>query len=268
MNLMNLMIFLKLDSLAIFSFFIARYHIANRVVSMRNIKLKSKFINTALRGLILSISCLVANANATMIFAEDFSGGSSALKSSPIVTWADSDGGGFEVYGVNSASPRGMSGMYDHDNDASTANIAIPGAIEVNDDSGNVLLTATFSLDSSIKTNQMGTLSFFGGVRGGNATGASVEIFNLTKSTSLSGILTPTLGAKNWVYNEISFASTAASIGDDIQIRWKGGGSNSANGQEVALVSFSTVDVPEPSTLAIFALGMMGLASRKFRSKS
>jgi hypothetical protein len=121
-----------------------------------------------------------------------------------------------------------MSGTYDHDNDPSTTNIAIPGAIEVNDDSGNVLLTATFSVDSRIETNQIGTLSFFGGVRGGN--------------------------------------STAASVGDDIQIRWTGGGSNSANGQEVALVSFSTVDVPEPSTLAIFALGVFGLASRKLKN--
>ena len=113
---------------------------------MRNIKLKFKLINIALRGLILSISCLVANANATLIFAEDFSGGSAALQNSSTVTWADSDGGGFEVYGVKSAHHRSMSGMYDHDHDPSTANIGIPGAIEINDDSGDVLLTATFRL--------------------------------------------------------------------------------------------------------------------------
>lgn len=235
---------------------------------MRNIIMKSTLINTTLCGLILSISCVVTNANATLIFAEDFSGGSRALEESETVNWADSDGGGFEVYGTRSASPRGMSGLYDHDNDASTANIGIPGAIEVNDDRGNVLLTATFSLDSSINDHQTGILSFLGGVRGKNSTGASVEIFNLTKSTSLSGILKPTLGGGNWIYNEISFASTAASVGDDIQIRWTGGGTNSANGQEVALVSFSTVDVPEPSTFAIFALGMIGLASRRFKRKS
>ena len=28
---------------------------------------------------------------------------------------------------------------------------------------------------------------------------------------------------------------------------------------------FGTVDVPEPSTLAIFALGMIGLAARRFK---
>ena len=213
----------------------------------------------------LSVSCLITNANATIIFAEDFSGGNNSLKNSSIVTWEDSDGGGFEVYGTTSSGPRGMSGMYDHDNDVSTPNIPILGAIEINDDRGDVLLTATFSLDSIIDNNHMGVLSFFGGVRGGNATGASVEIFNLTKNTSLTGILAPVLGAGKWVYNEFTFAPTAASIGDDIQIRWTGGGTNSANGQEVALVSFSTVDVPEPSTFAIFALGLAGLASRRLK---
>ena len=33
-------------------------------------------------------------------------------------------------------------------------------------------------------------------------------------------------------------------------------------------VSYSATDVPEPSTLAIFALGLMGLASRRFMKKS
>jgi len=230
--------------------------------------MKSIIKHTALFGVILSASFLVTNANATLIFEEDFSGGSRALTNSSTVTWADSDGGGFEVYGAGGSSARGMSGTYDHDNDASTANIALLGAIEVNDDAGDVLLTATFNLDTSINTNQLSILSFLGGVRGNNATGASVEVFNLTQNTSLSGVLIPTLGKGDWVHNEFSFASTAASIGDDIQIRWTGGGNSSANGQEVALVSFATVDVPEPSTFAIFALGIMGLAARRMKRKS
>ncbi|MFT6990438.1 MAG: hypothetical protein ACJASL_002416 [Paraglaciecola sp.] len=229
--------------------------------------MKFKFINTALSGLILSISFIASNVNANIIFAEDFSGGNSSLKNSSIVKWLDSDGGGFEVYGATNSGARGMSGDYDHDNDPSTPNIPIPGAIEVNDDKGDVRLTATFSLDSSINSNQMGTLSFYGGVRGGNSTGASIEIYNLTKDKSISGILTPTLGAGKWVYNEFNFTPTAASVGDEIQIRWTGGGTNSANGQEVALVSFSTVEVSEPYTLAFFALGALGLVASRFRKK-
>jgi hypothetical protein len=263
-----MLVFYKLDSLAIFPFLFARYYQAHQLALIWNMTMKFKRIHTALHALILSFSCLAVNANATIIFAEDFSGGSSALKNSSIVTWADSDGGGFEVYTSGGAGARGMSGMFDHDNNLSTANIALPGGIEVNDDRGNVLLTATFNLNSFIDANQMGVLSFFGGVRGGNATGASVEIFNLTENTSLTGLLSPTLGVRNWVYNEFRFASTAATIGDQIQFRWQGGGTNSANGQEIALVSFSVVDVPEPSALALFALGMIGLASRRYKRKS
>ncbi|MGB1261878.1 MAG: PEP-CTERM sorting domain-containing protein [Cognaticolwellia sp.] len=233
--------------------------------------MKSKIINTALRGLLLSVSCFIGSANATLIFSEDFTGGDAALLNSPIVTWSDSDGGGFEVYNTGGAGARGMSGMFDHDNDPSTPQIVLPGALEVNDDSGNVSLTATFNLDTAINANQMGFLSFFGGVRGGNAVGASVEIFNLTQNASISGLLTPTLGAYDWAYNEFSFASTAANVGDQIQFRWQGGGTNSANGQEVALVSFSIVDgaavVPEPSTIVILALGIIGLASRRFKQQ-
>ena len=234
--------------------------------------MKSKIINTALRGFLLSVSCFISSASATLIFEEDFTGGSVALQNSQFVTWSDSDGGGFEVYNANGAGARGMSGFYDHDNNPNTPDLALPGGLEVNDDSGNVFLTATFNLNSGLGANQSGFLTFYGGVRGGNSTGASIEIFNLTQNTSISGVLTPTLGAFDWVYNEFSFASTAVNIGDQIQFRWQGGGNSSANGQEVALVSFSIVDdtavVPEPSTLAIFALGIIGLASRRFKVKA
>lgn len=37
---------------------------------------------------------------------------------------------------------------------------------------------------------------------------------------------------------------------------------------EYNAVSFDTVSVPEPSTLAIFALGLMGFASRRFKKQS
>lgn len=48
--------------------------------------------------------------------------------------------------------------MYDHDN--SIPNIPIIGAIEVNDDSGDVLLTASFSVNSALNNNKMGAFVF------------------------------------------------------------------------------------------------------------
>lgn len=226
--------------------------------------MKHIFTKLTAAGVLLSVSCLINVANAGVIFSEDFSGGSTSLVNSTNVAWADSSGIGFEVYQSGSASPRGMSGTYDHDNDPTTAQIKIPGAIEVNDNAGNVTLTATFTLDSAITANQEGLLTFFGGARQ-SSDGASVEVFNVTQNTTLSGVLESVLTTKEWTFNSFAFNTTAAAAGDEIQVRWIGGGSNSANGQEVALVNLSVVDVPAPATAAILALGLLGFGARRFK---
>ncbi|MBB1274092.1 PEP-CTERM sorting domain-containing protein [Psychromonas sp. SR45-3] len=226
--------------------------------------MKHIFTKLTAAGALLSVSCLINVANAGVIFSEDFSGGSTSLVNSTNVAWADSSGIGFEVYQSGSASPRGMSGTYDHDNDPTTAQIKIPGAIEVNDNAGNVTLTATFTLDSAITANQEGLLTFFGGARQ-SSDGASVEVFNVTQNTTLSGVLESVLTTKEWTFNSFAFNTTAAAAGDEIQVRWIGGGSNSANGQEVALVNLSVVDVPAPATAAILALGLLGFGARRFK---
>ena len=226
--------------------------------------MKHIFTKLTAAGALLSASCLINVANAGVIFSEDFSGGSSSLINSTNVTWSDTSGNGFEVYQSQSASPRGMSGTYDHDNDATTAEINIPGAIEVNDDQGNVTLTATFTLDSAITADQEGLLTFFGGARK-SADGASVEVFNVTQNTTLSGVLESVLTTNEWTFNSFSFNTTAAAAGDELQVRWIGGGTSSANGQEVALVNFSVVDVPAPATSAILALGLLGFGVRRFK---
>ena len=226
--------------------------------------MKKVFSKLTAVTVLLSASCVFNVANASLIFSEDFSGGSSALQNSTDVTWADTSGGGFEVYTFASAGPRGMSGTYDHDNDASTAQVNIPGAIEVNDDIGNETLTASFTLDSVIEVGQEAVLSFFAGARN-NAIGATVEILNLTQDTSLSGLFEPTATTIEWTFNSFSFDSAAASIGDVLQITWLGGGTSSATGLEVADVNFSVVDVPAPATTAILALGLAGLGFRRFK---
>lgn len=222
----------------------------------------------------LTASSLPVGAATINIFSEDFSGGSAALENSTTVTWADTSGGApgveFEVYNTSGAGVRGMSGTFDHDQNASTPQITLPGGLEVNDDLGNEILTATFVLNTAISSGQLGSLTFFGGVRGGNSSGASIEIFNITQGTPLTGLLTPTLGTFEWAYNEFNFASTAANIGDSIEFNWRGGGSNSANGQEIALVGFSIIDnpssVPAPAAIWLVGIGLFGMRKKLLKA--
>jgi hypothetical protein len=57
-----------------------------------------------------------------------------------------------------------------------------------------------------------------------------------------------------------SWANLGSPVGNAVPVSW------SSNSLSHALVR--SVDVPEPSTLAIFALGMFGLASRKFKKNN
>jgi len=215
-------------------------------------------------AVLLSASSLFNVANASLIFSEDFSGGSSSLVNSTDASWIDTSGQGFEVYNANGANARSMSKTYDHDNDASTAEIKIPGGIEVNDDLGNETLSVTFTLDSIVDAGQEFLLTFFAGERG-NASGATVEVYNVTQDISLSGILEPVLDASEWIFNSFSFDAATTTSGDDIQISWTGGGKNSAISQEVADVNLSIVNVPAPATAAIFALGLLGFGLSRFK---
>ncbi|MEH6385288.1 MAG: PEP-CTERM sorting domain-containing protein [Colwellia sp.] len=64
------------------------------------------------------------------------------------------------------------------------------------------------------------------------------------------------------------YGTTAISVNGG----WRAGSvtnlNNSTSWDRVVFTTNATVDVPEPSTLAIFALGMIGLASRRFKNQS
>ncbi|WP_413693930.1 PEP-CTERM sorting domain-containing protein [Psychromonas sp. KJ10-2] len=122
----------------------------------------------------------------------------------------------------------------------------------------------TFTLDSLIDAGQELLLTFFAGERG-DASGATVEVYNVTQDISLSGILEPVLGAGEWIYNSFSFDAATTTSGDEIQISWTGGGTNSGVSQEIADVNLSIVDVPAPATAAIFALGLLGFGVSRLK---
>ena len=199
---------------------------------------------------------------------EEFTGGAQPTNTS-FVTWSDSDGGSFETYNSGGAGPRDMNSSYDHDQDGGTADITIPGGIEVNDDAGagQVTLTATLDL-SSLAGHSFtdSTLSFFAGTRGATNPPTTVEILNLTDSTTVLAATAITINANDniWEYNELTGLLGDDDAGDTIQINWFGSGTNSASGLQLADIELtaSTV-VPEPGSLALLGLGGLLIARRR-----
>lgn len=201
-----------------------------------------------------------ASALTLTLIDEDFSGGSGALQSSTNPVWSDDDASAsFEVYNSGGAGPRGMQSTYDHDNNLGTPNINIPGGIEVNDDAGPITLTASLLLD---EVGGMGDLSFFAGRRGSGGVAPTLSIFNVTTATDIllnEAILT---NGNVWTFNEYSFDLLGAQAGDTLEVRFFGGGNNSASGLQLTDVLL-TSDVPEPATAVLGLFGLAALARRR-----
>jgi len=210
-----------------------------------------------MKALVSTIALLVlisgtAGGATIALIDEDFSGGSGALQASVSPVWADSDASAsFEVYNSGGAGARGMSGNYDHDNNGGTPNIAIPGGIEVNDDAGNVLLTATLTLPGAFNPGS-GLMTFWAGSRGGVG-GQTIEILNVTDATTILPAFNPST-ASSWAYNSVPVPVAASDLGDQIEVRFQGNG-NGGQGLQLADLDFtvttgSTPPPPPPGTLA------------------
>ena len=95
---------------------------------------------------------------------------------------------------------------------------------------------------------------------------ASIGIYDindvLLETTHLNGIQDITTLNQGW---DIGFARTTAEIKT---ITFFNSFIVANNLRSVADAAVPSVDVPEPSTLAVFVLGMIGLASRRFNKKS
>jgi hypothetical protein len=82
---------------------------------------------------------------------------------------------------------------------------------------------------------------------------STLNLFDFTHSTSILGTNIP---------NTVNFTSYASRSISVVQLNATTNEAFHLNG---VVTSLSAVSVPEPSTLAIFALGMIGLASRRFK---
>jgi hypothetical protein len=162
-----------------------------------------------------------------------------------------------------------MNSTYDHDQNGGTANITIPGGIEVNDDSGAATLTATILLSDRLIAGS-DLLTFFAGTRSATGPAPTITITNMTDATTILAATTVTINANDniWEFNSHSGLFTAADAGDTIKIDWFGGGTNSANGLELADIELTveTVPVPEPVSAGLCVLAMGSLMLRRRRA--
>jgi len=196
--------------------------------------MKFKLFKATLVGLLLSVTCLINVANAGLI---TFDGGAS--------TW-DTIYDTSEVDVIFQSSKIAWGTGY---NDL--VNVAYTNQNESLIIDFVALAGATVSLDSFDIGNYLGR---------NNLTQYSIY--------DLSDTVTALISASPFVvpYSTISHSTYTAGLSSTVGIRLVLGPDMYNNGLDN--VKFSTTSVPEPSTLAIFALGMIGLASRKIKKQS
>jgi hypothetical protein len=197
------------------------------------------------------------------LFEEDFSGGLAA-KTNP--TWTDDDNSptDFELYGPGGAGVRDMDTAYDHDQNPNTPDIDIPGAIEVNDDGGDVTLTATLTVPD-LNGLFFGKLTFFAGVR--NTGSPTIEVYNVTDDRVVLETADITINDNDniWQFNSFSPVFQSSDIGDTLEVRWfAGAGTSSAEGLQLADVTFMVSDTPDPGgeTFADWIAGFTGVGGQ------
>jgi hypothetical protein len=245
--------------------------------------MKFKFFCTALTGLILSTSCLVSTAHAGLIHSYDFSGNANDATGSANGT----------VYGATLTTDRhgNSNSAYAFDgNDAIVANFSSPAtATFAMWATWNGTHNANDMLFNSGPNGQGVDLFFWNNIISWNTWDAGNNPFGNISSTNIGdgkfhhyAVVNDAVNTLTTLYIDGTFFGTASyqyrnnssfTIGaaqsngdwgwsgkiDDVQIF--------DTALDAAGVKALT-SVPEPSTLAIFALGMIGLASRRFKKQS
>jgi hypothetical protein len=212
--------------------------------------MKNKFLNTALISIFFSVGSLVSVANATIITinnagfetANTFDAGGGTYNHS-VVGW-DLDSGGFGTMltsGFPVASTNG--GVNNAWSNGGTISQSLTDILAI----GSYDLSVLFGdrTDTPFPT-------------------ASIELW--AGATLIGLISQASVPDGTWVNgtSNIVIGGGHAALGETLEIKLISGGVQNLFDD----VSLNYTAVPEPSTLAIFALGLMGLASRRFKKQS
>jgi len=201
--------------------------------------------------------------DAVTLIDEEFPGGRAPVNTAH-VSWSDSTGGGYETYNSGGAGVRDMNSVYDHDQDGGTADVTIPGGIELNDTAGPVTLTATVTMPTEFNPGS-GVLTFHAGERRGTGTDPTLTVVNTTDGTTVLPVGSIAINANDniWEYTAHTGFFSASDAGDTVEVRWFGGGSGGADGLQLcdielsvqfgADVSLSITNAPSTNVLATSA---------------
>jgi hypothetical protein len=169
--------------------------------------------------------------------------------------------------GTGFATARAVATTYDHDNNAATAAINIPGGLEINGSAVSTLtITVTMPATIDPAPNNLAALEFWAAVRANNATGATYSVVNVTDGVTVVPATTPLFATVNtdWRYNSAVFPLLPTYAGDTFNVVFNGGGTNGANGLELTDMSL-VANVPEPTGVAALGLAAVGLLRRRQR---
>lgn len=214
---------------------------------------------------------LIRNDFATINVAYDGSIGTVNADGSPVVPakpagdrfmapWVNASG----IEGNQSPGSIGLTTTYDHDNDAGTAEVNVPGFLEVNgwDGSqlpGSLIVTAAFP-SVGFEAGAPATLTFWAAARE-SVTGGTVQFWNATDNVQISDELSVDYAdtATSWQFNSFSFTQAVDLAGKDIQVIFRPGTSDGAAGLELTDITLDSTDaIPEPASIGL--LGIAGLA--------
>jgi len=222
-------------------------------------------LKMAIAGLVLSVSnfanagLIIASGDSNLDNSENFQLFNSLFGNKEVIgrvgsldTWATTNWGSFATTSATSYS------TIQSINSALTADWLILG-------SGSALSASEFSfLDTFV--NNGGNLWVVGEAASysniNNSATSILNHFNTGMSISGAGV---------YATGNATAAATQLGGGPNFRVRYSsyinGGTALYADSNGIILSSFETTSVPEPSTLAIFALSIMGLASRRFKKQ-